>query len=174
MSWTPSSNNSLIVEFVSSLTWDVMFISPHSGDRLDGWLSGPADFIFSEQQPLIFYMTALHLISVICSFVLLPQFVLYANSPPMYLPSLISVRLPSVINFTCLPFIFGTLSRIPYTPRPPSKYSRVVFSITYLTSTTIVLHPPESFWSQCWSGSPWALSRLLALFHCCHYASRSL
>ena len=87
---------------------------------------------------------------------LLPQFVLHANSPPMYLPSLISVRLPSVIHFTCLPFIFGTLSRVPYAPRPPSGYWRVVFSSTYLTSIRFLIHALESLWSQCWSGSPWA------------------
>ena len=148
MSWTPSSNNSLIVGFVLSLTWDVMFISPRSGDRSDSWLSGPTDFTFLEWQPLISYITALHPISVIFSFALFPQFVLHANSPPMYLPSLISVRLRSVIHFTCLPFIFGTLYRIPYAPRPPSGYSRVVFSSTYLTSIAILLRAPESFWSQ--------------------------
>ena len=46
---------------------------------------------------------------------------------PMYLPSLIFVLLPSVIHFTCLPFIFSTLFRAPFAPRPPSGYSRVVF-----------------------------------------------
>ena len=83
---------------------------------------------------------------------------LFIRSTPS-VPSLISVRLPSVIHFTCLPFIFGTLFRIPYAPHPPSEYSRDVFSSTYMTSITIL---------------PWALSRLLALLHCCHYASRSL
>ena len=41
-----TNNNSLIVAFVLFLTWDVMFISPRSGDRLDGWLSGLADSTF--------------------------------------------------------------------------------------------------------------------------------
>ena len=149
------------IRFIFDLKRDV-YISPFS--RSLGWLTvksrrlyllGIATFSILQDCP-----PPPHLISVIFSFALLPQFVLHAGSPPMYLRSLISVRLPSIIHFTCLPLIFGTLSLIPYAPRPPSGYSRVVFSSTYLTSITTLIHAPESLWSQCWSGSPWALSRL--------------
>ena len=116
-------------------------------------------------------MTTLHLISRIFSFALLPRFALHATSPPMCLPSIISVRLPFVIHFTCLPFIFGTPSRISFAPRPPSGYSRVVFLGTYVTSIMILLDAPESLWSLVllWV----ALGSFSSTeFCCCHCASR--
>ena len=80
------------------------------------------------------------------------------TSSRMCLPFQISVRLPSVIDFTWLLFIFGTLFLILIAPHPKSGSSRIVFSGTYLTSIMILLDGQDR---------PGLIS-CLAVFCCCH------
>ena len=99
------------IRFIFDLRRDV-HISPFR--RSLGWLT-----VRSRRLYFLLSILALHPIYVIFSFALLPRFVRRAISPLLCLQFRISVRQPSVIHFICRPFIFGTLSRIRFAPRPP-------------------------------------------------------
>ena len=116
-------------------------------------------------------MTARHLISQIFSVALFPLLVFRVTSPRMCLPSQISVRLPSVIHFIWLPFIFGIFFLTPFSPRPPSGSSRVVFPGTYLTSKLTLLDAPwVSLRFRAGLSRPGPITRLV-VFYYCHGAS---